>query len=466
MRRLLDSAWFYFGMAGVLAVVAIASQLRWEIPPKRVGSLEDIAKIAESDDINLVFLIVDTLRADHLGAYGYERPTSPTIDRLAASGIRFARVEAQSSWTKASMASMWTGLYPQRSGITRYDDGIPDEALMPAEIFSEADFFTAGIFRNSWVASNFGFGQGFDRYVKVTPSITPKRLSKKSHAGSLIKGSDIDLSESAIEFLQANRDERFMLYVHFMDAHQYTYDSESDLFGTRFIDLYDNAIHWVDINIKRILDTLAALGLEGKTVVVLASDHGEGFYEHGFEGHAKGLYSEVQFTPWIISLPFDLPEPIVVDAQVANVDIWPTLLDLFGLDPMPSIDGRSAMPAVMAAARAEPVPEAFRDRAVFSQIDRHWGKVNTPPNPFVSIVRKPYRLQHRVNQPRRNELFDHSVDPDEAKNLVLEEPEVAERLLGEIEDYLENSEPAWEHKEVELNEMRLNQLRALGYKID
>ena len=134
MRRLLDSAWFYFGLAGVLAVVAIASQLRWEIPPKRVGSLEDVAKIAESDDINLVFLIVDTLRADHLGVYGYERPTSPTIDRLAATGIRFARVESQSSWTKASMASMWTGLYPQRSGITRYDDGIPDAALMPAEM--------------------------------------------------------------------------------------------------------------------------------------------------------------------------------------------------------------------------------------------------------------------------------------------------------------------------------------------
>lgn len=466
MRRLLDSPWFYFSLAAVLAIGAVASQFRYSSPPKPAGTFDQIATLAERGDLNVVFIVADTLRADHLGIYGYERPTSPHIDRLAERGIRFANVEAQSSWTKSSMASIWTAMYPQRNGIHRYADGIPEQALMPAEIFRDAGYATAGIYRNSWVGPNFGFGQGFQRYVKSAPSFNRERLQVSNPSAQGLTGSDLDVTESASEFIGANSDNRFLLYVHYMDVHQYSYDSDSDLFGSDFGDLYDNSIHWLDINVERVVKTLEILGILDKTIVVLTSDHGEGFREHGFEGHAKGLYKEVQFTPWLISLPFDLPEPIVVEAQVASIDIWPTLLDLVGLPPLHDADGLSAVPAIMAAAGGEPVPEAFRDRAIFAQIDRRWGKVNKPDDPSISIVRGPHRMYRWLRLPASDELFDHRDDPVELENVLQDQPEVAEDLRAQIDAFLEDTEPAWQTLDIELDAMRLNQLRALGYKID
>jgi arylsulfatase A-like enzyme len=121
--------------------------------------------MAEREDLNVLFLVIDTLRADRLGMYGYSRDTSPKFDRWASTGVRFDRHLAQSSWTKASMASLWTSLYPMRTGVTRYDDVLAEEAVMAAERFSDAGFRTIGIYRNGWVAPTFGFDQGFDVYT-------------------------------------------------------------------------------------------------------------------------------------------------------------------------------------------------------------------------------------------------------------------------------------------------------------
>ena len=466
LSKIFDSPRFFFGLALLLAVVAVVSQFQFGSPGKEVGGAEDIERLSQREDLNVVFVLVDALRADHLGTYGYERPTSPTIDAMTERGIRFANVEAQSSWTKASMASLWTGLFPQRSGILRYDDGLPSEAVLAAEIFQEAGYNTAGIFRNAWVGGNFGFDQGFDLYVGTSPSRTVNRLQASTMSTGGLRGSDIDATESAIEFMLSSVNDPFLLYVHYMDVHQYSYSTESDLFGSSFGDLYDNAIHWVDVNIARLLEAMSRMDLLGNTIVVIASDHGEGFGEHGFEGHAKGLYKEVQFTPWLIWLPFDLAESIVVDAQVANVDIWPTLLDLVGLDPLPAADGRSAVPAILAAARGESVPSEFAERIVYSQIDANWGRVRQSPYPMVAVLKPPYRFQHRTENPERDELFNHTDDATEQENVVLKEAETASILRDAAVDYLEEVTPDWDTNEIELDRMKLDQLRALGYKID
>jgi len=108
------------------------------------GSIEDVLALRDRSDVNVLFILVDTLRADRLGAYGYSRDTSPNLDRLAASGIRFAQQVSQSSWTKCSMSSLWTGLYPARTRSLRAYDSISQEAQMPAETFRDAGFRTAG----------------------------------------------------------------------------------------------------------------------------------------------------------------------------------------------------------------------------------------------------------------------------------------------------------------------------------
>lgn len=466
MRKLFDSPRFYFGLAALLAIVAVLSQFRFGLNVKPTGGADDIETLAQRNDVNVLFVLVDALRADHLGTYGYGRPTSPTIDRMTQHGIRFANVESQSSWTKASMASLWTAMYPQRTGILRYDDGLPDDAVLATEIFRGAGYRTAGVYRNAWVGGNFGFDQGFDLYVKTKPSLTPNRLKASTVSTGGLKGSDIDATESAIEFMLSSLDQPFMLYVHYMDVHQYSYGSDSDLFGSGFADLYDNAIHWVDINVNRLLEAMARLDLLNKTIVVIAADHGEGFEEHGFEGHAKGLYREVQFTPLILWLPFDLEETVVVDAQAANIDIWPTVLDLLGLEPIPDADGRSLVPAILAAARGEPVPKDLAERSVFSQLDQNWGRVGKPPYPLVSILRQPFRLHHRAESSKGDELFDHRQDPTEQTNIAAEDPETATALREAVDRYLEETEPSWDTDAIELDTLRLNQLRALGYKIE
>ena len=173
------------------------------------------------DRPSVVLVSIDTRRADHAGIYGYERATSPVMDDLGRHGITFKRVISQSSWTKSSMASLWTATNPTKNGILRYNHTLPSEVVFPAEIFQAAGFRTAGIWRNGWVAPNFGFEQGFDTYVKPMTTPTRRKIQRSGPSARALKGADLDSTDSAVEFLSRFRDERFFLYLHMMDIHQY-----------------------------------------------------------------------------------------------------------------------------------------------------------------------------------------------------------------------------------------------------
>jgi len=367
LRKILDSPWLYFGLAALVLVVAVVSQFRLDLPSRPVGSVTDLDRLRERGDVNVVFFLIDTLRADHLSCYGHERETTPVIDFLAGTGVRFAHVQAQSSWTKVSMASLWTGSYPRRTGIQRFQDALAPEATLPAEIFKAAGFRTAGIFRNGWLANNFGFAQGYDLYVQPRPSATPAKFERKSPSAHALQGTDWDATESAVEFIRSHKHERFFLYVHYMDVHQYLYDIDSAKFGNGIRDAYDNALHWTDRNLSAVLGEIEGSDLFDRTLVVIAADHGESFYEHGMEGHARNLYREVTETPFILVLPFRLEPGLVVETPVQNVDVWPTVLDLLGLPGLPGADGRSLVPLLHAAANGAAVPEELARRSSFAE---------------------------------------------------------------------------------------------------
>src|SRR5690606_4753589 len=249
--------------------------------------------LRERGHLNVIFVLIDTLRADHLGAYGYHRDTSPTIDELARFGVRFARARAQSSWTKASLASLWLARYPAATGVTRFSHAIGDGATLPAEVFRAAGHRTGGIYRNGWVAANFGFAQGFELYLRPTPRQLPPGAVQRGqrHGGFQLPGTDLDATEAALEFMRSHAHRPFFLYVHYMDVHQYLYEEHHALFGTSYVDAYDNAIRWTDTNVAMLVAELDALGLADDTLLVIASDHGEAFGEHGLEGHAKDVYA-------------------------------------------------------------------------------------------------------------------------------------------------------------------------------
>jgi glucan phosphoethanolaminetransferase (alkaline phosphatase superfamily) len=188
--RLLAQRWFTPVAATVLVAGAVALQLEIRTNPRPLGGPDEIATLAGRDDLNLLFVLIDTLRADRLSAYGYDRETSPNIDALAATGVRFAETLSQSSWTKCSMASLWTGTYPARTGVTRAPHAISDDARMPAEILKDAGFRTYAIWRNGWIRPAFGFSQGFEVYHSPRAIRSTRRSNsfgpKEASAGSSI----------------------------------------------------------------------------------------------------------------------------------------------------------------------------------------------------------------------------------------------------------------------------------------
>jgi arylsulfatase A-like enzyme len=468
LRRLLDSPRTYYALAGILLVVAVVSQFEISTPSRPKGREAELAALRSHDDVNLLFVLVDALRADRVHSYGYARETSPWMDDLARTGVRFARVQSQSSWTKSSMASLWTATYPARNGVLRWGHALPEEAPLPAERLQEAGFRTAGIFRNGWVAANFGFHQGFQGYIRPVPSAAPEKQTPLSH--ERLKGTDEDATQAAFEFLRTYGDERFLLYLHYMDVHQYTYTEGSALFGTSYSDAYDNAIHWTDQNVGVLLRLLEELGLRDRTVVVIASDHGEEFLEHGREGHAKSLYREVVAVPWIVSLPFRLEPGVVVEAPVENVDVWPTLLDLLGVPALPKTDGRSRLELIEAAVRGETDAAAARDDSAiaFAQLDRRWGFTEGPSQMLVSVTQGPHRLivTRSPGESDKLELFDHRTDPGETRDLAAAEPELSARLKEQATSYLARPPVDWGTPlDVEVSDLERGQLQALGYVI-
>ena len=460
--QFLESRWFLFLSLGLLAVLFFLTQFEYRSDPRPSGTLSDIRALNERSDTNLLFILVDTLRADHLGSYGYERDTSPFLDYLALTGVRFEKHFAQTSWTKSSMASLWTGLYPVRSGIHRSTDGLPDQARLPTETFQDAGFVTMGIYRNGWVAPNFGFDQGFDIYQSPLVNQMPDTLMPNVRAGR-IAGTDIDIIFSAVDFLRTHHDQRFLMYIHMMDLHQYVSDQESAIFGNTYRDSYDNSIRWVDRQIQTLVGELERLGLRDRTVIVIASDHGEAFGEHGNEGHAKDIHAEVITTPWIMSFPFQL-DGQVVDRISANVDIWPTILDLFGLESESGIDGRSRVGELSGSPESDNIAG---ERFAFAHFDKNWASAKEEPKPFASVREDRYRLIRQFGEPEQTRLYDLDEDPTEQRDVSGREPVIRAELDAALDRYLDQ-EVFFEAgvPTVSLGEMELRHLRALGYEIN
>ena len=444
-------------------------------PIRPVGTVEDIEALANRDDVNVLFLLVDTLRASRMSVYGYERDTTPFMRAVADTGIVFGHNVAQSSWTKSSMASIWSGLNPLRAGITKFDHTLSDELELPAEILKDAGFMNVAMYRNGWVHGYFGFDQGFDKYYRPMGQ-RPDAQKSRQNPNALPHNTDEAMMVETKEFLRIHgQSERWFLYVHLMDLHEYVYDEESAIFGTRTTDLYDNSIRRIDWLVSTAFESLHEFDLLDETIVVILSDHGEAFGERGFDGHAREVLPETTVTPLLISLPFTIDGGIVVNTPTSNTDVWPTLLDLLGLPtPGGDIDGRSRRPEILRAARgakggeATPVDSPADDSAepdtIFSYLDQNWGQNIVTVQPAISVVQGDYRYVSglRANGLPFEALF---LTADSAgPNVILEHPDVAERLSTLAEAHLE-TKADFEIESVEMDEMQLDQLRALGYDL-
>ena len=263
-QEILSKRWPWIVAAALVVLLFgtqfVALEINLPGPDRPEGGLAELEALAERDDVNVLFILTDTLRADRLSTYGYDRETAPLFDELSENGIVFNRNIAQSSWTKCSMASLWTGLYPTAAGVTRFDDVLAADAEMPAEVLKRNGFVTTGLYRNGWVEGYFGFDQGFDVYTR--PASMPLEDSIR-RANPTVKevGTDVDAIAASKEFLRIHGDDRWFLYLHLMDIHEYLYDEDSALFGSDYSSVYDSSILRTNLVLEELFRFMKAEGL-------------------------------------------------------------------------------------------------------------------------------------------------------------------------------------------------------------
>jgi arylsulfatase A-like enzyme len=289
-------------------------------------------KYTRTSHKNVLVLMFDTTRADHLGAYGYQRATSPTIDRFAEENVRYAYAVTAAPWTPPSVASMFTGFYPATHGWM--PPNLRDQAkkmavkLDPqletlAEVFRSKGYATVGVSPNPWITQEFGFDQGFETFY----------AKERMVAEEVVK--------AGIKFIgEAQKSGKpFFAYLHFLDPHDpYSppgafHDAFTDTppgrsyapEETKKVNLYDGEILYLDSQIERLFSHLKEQGLYEDLSIIIVGDHGEQFMEHGNQGHGHQLYNEELHVPLIVKSPKH-SEPKVIEVTASTVDIFRTAL--------------------------------------------------------------------------------------------------------------------------------------------
>jgi arylsulfatase A-like enzyme len=368
---------------------------------------------------NVIFLIVDTLRADHLGSYGDPRSTSPEIDRLADTGVRFARAISQCSWTRPSIGSMLTGIYPRTLGLYKQEnERLPAKVQTLAEIFAAKGYTTLGVTANPNINDVFGFDQGFDAYVnsqRVWPWMNEEAdVSEEEHQvratapGQLATAREV--FAKAIELVDAHPMGPYFIQLNIMELHPWgpalraAFATQSSNYEYQYLAKLRQASFDVGAFIE---DALSRPGFED-TLVVIVSDHGEGTYsDPGIPsgvGHGLTLYETNTHVPLIFHhSKQSLGAGVVIEQPVRMMDVYPTLVELFGWPVPDEIDGVSLASAFADPEEQIPLPEFFVLETYFTEADKQ--AVYSPEWNF-------YRHEDVAEQPTSKALWK-GLDPVE-----------------------------------------------------
>jgi len=441
-------------------------------------------------DYNLVLVSFDALQAAHVGSLGYARNVTPTIDTMAREGFSFANTISAASWTVPASMTWFTGVMPSEHGLLNkfaiYDPPVRKlsnlKELSPnivtlAEVLKKNGYSTGGFTGNAGVSGFFGYNQGFDTY-----------FFEKGKFGSM----DVS-APKALEWVEANRDRKFFLFLHGYDIHGQ--NVPVDGFDYRFVDkeydkrytgsakeqealreeglekgqlsmrdedvrfwraIYDEKIQRTDAKFRKFLVKFDKLGLSGKTIFVLTSDHGTEFYEHKRFDHGFTLYDELIRVPLVIKLPGRTDGKVIRD-QVSSVDIMPTILDLLDV-PVPADVGKQMRGAsLVPALRGEPV-----GKEVYSETDYRWYTYKR-----TVITKDGWKFIYTLENKNR-ELYNRKMDPGEMFNLVEQEPRLAYELEQKLFAHFKSigHDLAGKHWEIGLNPVYDSQAREAQKKND
>jgi arylsulfatase A-like enzyme len=457
---------------------------------------------------NVLIYMIDTLRADHTSLYGYARETTPFLKRLGAEGLAFDDCIVQATWTKPSVASLMTSLYSFTHGIIHDYDTIPQGSATLAEQLRAAGYVTAGIVANPMAGRISSLQRGFD-YMSEWLVIDRQRNPQED------RGTDsAALNRVVFPWLEQHRDEPFFLYAHATDPHapyqppagfeeKFAKPAESaefdrnfaklrslamgrggfgfsralcneagvnpDRFIQRAVDRYDGEVLHNDWSLEQLADKLKALGILDNTLIIVVSDHGEEFWDHGWTGHGQSLYQELAHGLLVMWNPKLIPVPRRVTEPVQLIDVMPTVLDLLGLKIPDVVQGQSlALFAkgqlfqrrrpVMTSRYAHPyeenagfIPENHVDSVAL--IDGTWKLIYRPDGKSVGL--------------NRAELYEHREDRGDTKNVAAKNPQQVGRMVTEIGQWMEKQKQIrsvlGRGVKATLDQETLEKLRSLGY---
>lgn len=430
-------------------------------------------------------LLVDTLRADHLGAFGFAGAISPHLDGVARESLLFDNCFAQAPWTPPSVGTLFTSLYPQVHGLQRFEDHrfrdpasgelrasvLPDAAVTLAEVLHDAGYDTAGFVANPWLSRDFGLGQGFDVYDDV-------ELSKRTPATMLTVPAGDWLAERSSPA-------PFFLYLHLMDVHE-PYDSSREDFESVRASITDErrlapgelppphmevpapwaddeqrasvaywkaryaaGVHVLDGRLGRFVERLRRSGALDHSWLVVTSDHGEELFDNSGWGHGQNLYDHQLRVPLIVRPPGGLPAARRVEQPVRLIDLMPTLLSLAGVAPPPGLQGTDLAPLLHGASLAEDALPLFATGVVGE------------PRTFALRTER-YKLIADLGTGAAV-LYDLTVDTGETLDVSASRPEALARLRERLERHVASTTATLAPRTETVPPRLRERLEALGY---
>src|SRR5580704_3913793 len=351
-----------------------------------------------------VFLItIDTLRADHLGCYGYKDIETPTIDSIAADGVRFSQAFTHSPITNTSHTTILTGLLPSVHGVTDFGVPLAPNHVTWAELLKKQGYQTAA-FIGAVILDSNQLASGLDRGFDFDDNF-PAKTESKDRFGRVERRAQAVIADAGSWFAQHPRDAqsaapRFM-WVHLFDPHD-PYEPPPPFSEKYAKHLYDGEIAYADSQLGHFIDTLKKAGVYQKSIIIIVGDHGEGLGEHGEDTHGLFLYDSTLHVPLIVKLPGANHHGGVIDKLVRTTDILPTVLSLTNTSAPPELNGTSLVPLINS--------ETDAPRELLGETDYplRWGWA-----PIKALREQNAKL---IEAPKP-EFYDLQSDPHELKNL-------------------------------------------------
>ena len=417
----------------VAFVAVTAGYFAWKHFQKRI-------RAGQFRNANIVLVTVDTLRADHLPAYGYTRIKTPAIDRLAAESILFEDAVSPIPMTLPSHASILTGLLPPSHGVRDNAGFLLDSRIVTLpEILKQQGYKTAAFVSAFVLDSQFKLDQGFDVY---SDDFT---LAQARVSGTELYRRAEETEREVDAWLNTNSTGKFFLWVHYYDPHD-PYEPPGAYRQEYSGSLYDGEIAYTDEILGKFLARLDQLGLKEKTIVVFAGDHGESLGEHNEQTHALFLYNATQQVPLMFRLPSAAPKRIRATAGL--IDIVPTLLDLTGIRAETSLQGKSVLPCING--ESQPSRSQYSE-SLLAELHYGW-------SPLFSLTTADSRF---IDAPRV-ELYDRRTDPAEQRNIADQHPDLVKTFRIQLQDLLK-SMPQNQAAPENVDSETAEKLRSLGY---